>query len=53
MHILLPAGPTGAQFALAGPIAGDAMADPIEPTEHFDVDVDSSPEDCRSKRWIR
>jgi hypothetical protein len=40
LHIL-PARPlaTGARVALAGSIAGDAMADPVELTELFDVDV--------------
>ncbi len=40
MHVL-PARPlaTGAQVALAGSIAGDAMADPTELAELFDVDV--------------
>ena len=37
MHIF-PADPAG--LALAGPIAGDPMADPIELAELFDVDVD-------------
>lgn len=41
MHVL-PARPpaTGAQVALAGSIAGDAVADPVEFTELFDVNVD-------------
>ena len=40
MHVL-PARPlaTGAQITLAGSIAGDAMADPVELAELFDVDV--------------
>lgn len=36
----LPSPDTGAQVALAASIACDAMADPIELTEFFDVDVD-------------
>ena len=38
---ILPARPlaTGARVALAGSIAGDAMADPVELAELFDVDV--------------
>ena len=37
MHIF-PADPAG--VALAGPVAGDPVADPIELAELFDVDVD-------------
>src|SRR6266700_5712618 len=41
MHVL-PARPlaTGAQVALAGSVAGDAVTDPIELAELFDVDMD-------------
>jgi len=42
----LPSG--AAMIALACTIAGDAMADLIEPPEFFDVDVESSPGCSRS-----